>query len=144
MDIQTSMSNADTAKLKYEVDAFNKTLNEGKVQTKSLGKDDFLKILMTQLQNQDPSAPMQDKEFIAQMAQFSSLEQMTQMSNDFSRIAGMIQSSQAQSVLGKNVAIDNAGQLVTGVVQAVTTGAYPEVMVNEASYSFDQVTTILN
>jgi flagellar basal-body rod modification protein FlgD len=44
-----------------------------------LGKDEFLKILMVQLQNQDPTNPMEDREFIAQMTQFSSLEQMMNM-----------------------------------------------------------------
>lgn len=46
-----------------------------------LGKDEFLKILMTQLQNQDPLNPMEDTEFISQMATFSSLEQMMNISN---------------------------------------------------------------
>ncbi|HZG84396.1 flagellar hook capping FlgD N-terminal domain-containing protein [Paenibacillus sp.] len=54
-----------------------------------LGKDQFLKILITQLQNQDPASPMQDREFIAQMAQFSSLEQMMNMTNE---IKGLRQS----------------------------------------------------
>lgn len=49
----------------------------------SLGKDDFLKILMAQLQNQDPTNPMKDNEFIAQMAQFSALEQMSNMTKAF-------------------------------------------------------------
>ncbi|WP_374724035.1 flagellar hook assembly protein FlgD [Calidifontibacillus erzurumensis] len=53
--------------------------------TNTLGKDDFLKILMVQLQNQDPLNPMDDKEFIAQMAQFSTLEQITNMSNNFDK-----------------------------------------------------------
>lgn len=52
---------------------------ERKTDQNILGQDSFLKILITQLQNQDPSNPMEDKEFISQMANFSSLEQMTQM-----------------------------------------------------------------
>lgn len=52
----------------------------------SLGKDEFLKILMTQLQNQDPLNPMDDKEFISQMATFSSLEQMMNMSNSIEQL----------------------------------------------------------
>ncbi|WP_309087085.1 flagellar hook assembly protein FlgD [Domibacillus sp.] len=72
----------------------------------ALGKDEFLKILMAQLQNQDPLNPMEDKEFIAQMAQFTSLEQMVNMT---SMIEKMVQSQTAsqminyQSFVGKDV-----------------------------------------
>ncbi|WP_339227712.1 flagellar hook assembly protein FlgD [Oceanobacillus sp. FSL K6-2867] len=57
--------------------------NQPKTRTPSasLGKEEFLKILMTQLQNQDPTNPMDDREFVSQMATFSSLEQMMNMSN---------------------------------------------------------------
>ncbi len=52
--------------------------------TQNIDKDAFLKILMIQLQNQDPLNPVQDKEFIAQMAQFSSLEQLQELNKQFS------------------------------------------------------------
>ncbi|WP_075980923.1 flagellar hook assembly protein FlgD [Bacillus massilinigeriensis] len=61
--------------------------NQRKTGSDVLGKDDFLKLLMTQLQNQDPLNPMQDKDFIAQMAQFSSLEQITNMTTAFNKFA---------------------------------------------------------
>lgn len=71
--------------------------------TKSvLGQDDFLKILITQLQNQDPMQPMQDRDFIAQMATFSSLEQMTNMSKAMQEMRGMML-GQATSYVGKEV-----------------------------------------
>lgn len=55
---------------------YSNTNSKTKKADSNLDKDAFLKLLVTQLKNQDPLSPMEDKEFIAQMAQFSALEQM--------------------------------------------------------------------
>ncbi|MEH7382527.1 flagellar hook assembly protein FlgD [Bacillus sp. JJ1533] len=71
-----------------------------------LGKDDFLKILMTQLQNQDPMNPMEDKDFIAQMATFTSLEQMTNMNSTLEKFVSGQQGEQLlkySNMIGKEV-----------------------------------------
>ncbi|WP_110112827.1 flagellar hook assembly protein FlgD [Bacillus sp. CGMCC 1.16541] len=71
-----------------------------------LGKDDFLRILMTQLQNQDPMNPLEDKDFIAQMAQFSTLEQITNMGKSFEKFTTQMNQMsliQYQQFVGKEV-----------------------------------------
>ncbi|GGA39725.1 flagellar hook capping FlgD N-terminal domain-containing protein [Paenibacillus physcomitrellae] len=67
--------------------------------TQSLGKDQFLKILITQLQNQDPMQPMEDKEFIAQMAQFTSVEQLVNISSQLNTMSLSLGS--VSSLIGK-------------------------------------------
>ncbi|HEY7259698.1 MAG TPA: flagellar hook assembly protein FlgD [Gaiellales bacterium] len=68
-----------------------------------LGKDDFLKLLVTQLQHQDPMNPMDDKDFMGQMAQFSSLEQITNLVAATQREAFSSQMSQAVGLIGHQV-----------------------------------------
>ena len=68
---------------------------------KELGKDQFLQLLVTQLRNQDPMQPMQDKEFIAQMAQFTSLEQMMNMSGQMTALRNS--AALSASLIGKQV-----------------------------------------
>jgi flagellar basal-body rod modification protein FlgD len=144
MELSLSMSPQDLARVSEQVNTFNKTLNEGKGAKASaqLDKNDFLKILITQLSHQDPTQPMDDKSFIAQMAQFSSLEQMTNMSEGLAKVASLIGRSQAQGLLGTAVDVANNGDTVSGVVEAVTGGDFPQILVNGQYYDYSQVQKI--
>lgn len=89
-----------------EMYLINKKRDERKTGDGTLGKDDFLKILIAQLQNQDPTNPMEDKDFIAQMAQFSALEQTMNLTKAFEKFAESQNQSQLvqyNSFVGKNV-----------------------------------------
>src|SRR6476659_8925141 len=66
-----------------------------------LGKDDFMKLLMAQLKNQDPMKPMEDKEFITQLAQFSSLEATQTMTAQLEELTGAQMLVQAATLIGK-------------------------------------------
>ncbi len=137
------MSAQEQAKLKMEVDSFNKAnAVNGRAVSQSLGKDDFLKLLITQLSNQDPLSPMDNTEFIAQMAQFSSLEQMTNMNVNFEKMNSMLTSSQAVGTIGRTVDISVGDTTTTGVVQAVTYGSNPQVKVGNMYYDMKQITAV--
>ena len=141
MEISLFMNPQDQAKLSQEVTTFNRSLNDGKgaKANAALDKNDFLKILITQLSHQDPTQPMDDKAFIAQMAQFSSLEQMSNMSEGLAKVADLISRSQAVSLLGSAVEIGSGESTVSGIVEAVTSGNFPQVLVNGQYYDFSQV-----
>lgn len=68
-----------------------------------LGKQDFLHLLVTQLRNQDPLNVQQDKDFIAQLAQFSNLEQSTNLNDTFGNLFEFQQLTQSSALIGKNV-----------------------------------------
>lgn len=142
MDFDFNVSAADRASLEMQVNAFNKSLSTGGTNGSELGKDDFLKILITQLQHQDPTKPMEDREFIAQMAQFSTLEQMTNMSQEFASLTAKLSSSRALGMLGKTVEIVVGDQVVSGSVEAVTGGDFPQLLVNGVYYDIDDIARV--
>lgn len=85
---------------------------EGKSTSSVLGKDEFLNLLVTQLQYQDPLEPQNDTEFIAQMAQFSSLEQMQNLNTSFSDF-------KAYSLVGKYATAEYGTDTMEGYIESV-------------------------
>lgn len=138
-DISFQMTGNDVERLRAQNQSFNVALNNTRVAQNELGRDEFLKILITQLTNQDPTQPMEDREFIAQMAQFSTLEQMTNMSSEFQKLGAMLQAGQAVSILGQEVDIALGSSVITGTVAEVTGGDYPQVLVNGVYYDYGSV-----
>ncbi len=101
-----------------------------------LGKDAFFRLLVTQLRHQDPLSPMDDREFVAQMAQFSALEQMQSLNRQMLQLNAMAMLGQEVLVLPNNGEVPAAGiveRVVTfsGKVQVVVNGQlYPVEWVN--------------
>jgi flagellar basal-body rod modification protein FlgD len=85
-----------------------------------LGKDQFLKLFVAQLQHQDPMNPMQDQDFMGQMASFSTLEQVTNMAKANEAIASNLSLTQSVGLLGRTVTrTDDAKVAHTGRVENV-------------------------
>lgn len=122
-----------------------------------LGKYEFLKILAAQLQNQDPTNPMDNKDFIAQLAQFSTLEQMQNMSESFNAFGAELKSMlvqqtsandsllvmQAASLIGKHAAaqVDNVN--IEGRVDSIIIkGSIPYALINAMTVPLSSITEI--
>lgn len=89
-------------------------------QSSSLGIEDFLKILTAQLNNQDPLKPVDNEEFIAQIAQFASLEQSRELNDKIGSLLSSQSASQSVGLLGKTVDASVNGNTVTGQVTALS------------------------
>ncbi len=124
-NFSAEMSPQERLVLEQEVDFLNKqNFAQTRVPKQELGKDDFLQLLIAQLTHQDPTSPMEDTQFIGQMAQFSSLEQMTNMNKNFTEVSEVL-------TVGSTT--------VSGHISAATRGQNPEVMVNGSWYSWSAV-----
>ena len=94
-----------------------------------LGQDQFLKLMVAQLRNQDPFKPLENGDFISQMAQFSSVSGLEELQTSFADLAGSLQSNQAlqaSTMVGRSVLVPsdvvpfNGAQPVTGVIDLPT------------------------
>ncbi len=72
-------------------------IDDGEARANSLGQDAFLKLLVVQLKNQDPTDPQSNSEFIAQLATFSSLEQLTSINKAVTRLSDLLSGASASS-----------------------------------------------
>ena len=119
-------------------------------QANPMGMEDFLKILLTQLTYQDPLKPMDNQEFMAQMAQFTALEQTQQLNEKISTLITNQAALQSVGLIGRTVEITTAaGVAVTGSVTSLSlTGEAPLLTVTTTSgttmsdVSLSQITAV--
>ncbi|WP_367307431.1 flagellar hook capping FlgD N-terminal domain-containing protein [Alicyclobacillus acidocaldarius] len=114
----------------------------------SLNENDFMQLLVTQLQNQDPLNPVDNTQMLAQLAQFSALEEMTQVAQTDVQVLNAVQNLEsemsllmAHSLIGASVTVQDAsGNQVQGTVSSVTMNqGTPQIVVNGTSYPLTQV-----
>lgn len=133
---------SSTSKLPAEI---QKALEGFKVRENksTLTQADFLKLLTVQLQHQDPLKPMEDAQFMGQMAQFASLEQTKELTSTVNALSASLGFSSAQQFLGKNVTISADGGGVSGTVSGVVMeDGLPKVLVDNKVYATDKIIAV--
>lgn len=116
------MSVSELAVTKNRVSEINNAMRKANGSLRGeLGKDSFLKLLVTELTHQDPTQPMNDREFISQLAQFSALEQMTGINKTIEQLGRIARSSEAYALLGKRVDAlsGKTGKPIRGIVTSI-------------------------
>jgi flagellar basal-body rod modification protein FlgD len=104
------------------VDAIGGVLNAqntNATQNSTINQEDFIRLFLTQLQFQDPLEPVDNREFLAQLAQFTSLEQSRQTSQNTTDLLSMTATTQAVSLLNRQVDVNGLATAFTGTVIAV-------------------------
>lgn len=112
----------------------------------SLGKDDFLMLLVTQLNNQNPLDPQSNTEFVSQLAQFSSLESLSNISASMDSLLGSYQSSQAlqaSSLVGRSVMVSASSTQVDGVSGLTGTLVVPTAADNVSVRVYDEAGSLV-
>ena len=120
------------------------SVSEDSQSSATMQMDDFLQLLTSQISNQDPLEPMKDTEFISQMANIASLEQMQQFSKGFEMFASSHKDMVAQAYLGRAVEIKSGSEEISGIVNAVerSEDGKISVMVNNKAYDPNEIVKV--
>ncbi len=112
--------------------------------TQTLGVNDFMKLLATQFEEQDPMKPMDDTAFIAQTAQFTALQQTTTLTQQVTQLAASQDLATANGYIGRQLTVTGAnGQTASGTVSSVdTSGSAPQLNINGVLYPLSAVTQV--
>ena len=103
----------------------------GSSQVNNLNMQDFLKVLLTQLTYQDPLKPMDNQQFMAQIAQFTALGQSQQMNSNIETRVSKQASLQSVGLIGRTVDITTSSGTLTGTVSALSlSGTSPQLTIN--------------
>jgi flagellar basal-body rod modification protein FlgD len=122
----------------------NATTTTGPAKSSALGQNDFLKLLAKQFQTQDPMKPMDDTAFIAQMAQFTSLEQSSSLLSQITAMNSKQDIATANSYLGRDVTVsDGKGGVVTGEATGVeVSDGVPRIVIGDYTYAVSSVVRV--
>jgi flagellar basal-body rod modification protein FlgD len=116
------------------------SISQALAGNQKLGQEEFLKLLITQLTNQDPLSPQDDKEFLAQMAQFSTVEGVGEMSKAMYQLQG---ASLIGRTVDATVASASGTDQITGVVKAVYfKGNEVHFTVNDRDVTLSQISQV--
>jgi flagellar basal-body rod modification protein FlgD len=143
----TTTSIADNSALPEAIRNLMKTETKSEGPKNALGKDDFLKLMLTELKFQDPLNMKEDKEFIAQLAQFSSLEQTTKLADNIGASMQFQQLSQVSGLVGMPVEVNDFvnGKYKVGIVEeARLIDGKTKVKIGNTMYDPSEIRSVLH
>jgi flagellar basal-body rod modification protein FlgD len=109
-----------------------------------LQQPDFLKLLMAQMAHQNPTSPTSANEFVSQMAQFSSVQGITQLNQSIANLVALQSLTQGVSLIGKTVSYtDASGKAASGTVGSVAmVSGQPQLVINNTNVNLSQIQSI--
>jgi flagellar basal-body rod modification protein FlgD len=132
----------DTQSISSILNSASSSTTEATASSSVLGKDEFLKLLISELQNQNPLEPMNNQEYVAQMAQFSSLEQLQNLNTTLTQnaqytalLSQTISNTMATSLIGKEITADCNSV-------GITSGSGADITFTSASFAVSGTITI--